>query len=122
MAQLARAGAIGILRSFAMTNLFLSVVQVALLATSSVAGPTTDREFRPAIEHVRMVCDQYCDCWQTRYRERRPILADREDLACPASRPDRLPRGYYNGHYRSGPATGLGFDSRYPVREFTFPF
>ena len=105
-----------------MANLFLGLVQVALLATGGAAGPAPASDFRPSAEHVRMVCDQYCDCWRTRYQERRPILADREDLACPASRPNRPPLGYYNGHYRTGPATGLGFESRYPVREFAFPF
>ena len=105
-----------------MANLFLAAVEIALLATASNAVPTTDRACHPPVAQVRMVCDQYCDCWRTRYQERRPILAGREDLACPASRPDRPPLGYYNGHYRQGPATGLGFDSRYPVREFAFPF
>ena len=105
-----------------MASLFLGLVQVALLTTSSAAGPATTSEFQPLVEQVRMVCDQYCDCWRTRYQERRPILAGRDDLACPASRPDRLPLGYYNGHSRRGPATGLVFDSRYPVREFAFPF
>jgi len=28
----------------------------------------------------------------------------------------------YNGYYRQGPATGIGFESRYPVRGFSFPF
>jgi len=44
----------------------------------------------------------------------------REDfLACPSRRNQHL---YYNGYYRKGPATGLGFESRYTVREFPFPF
>jgi hypothetical protein len=103
-----------------MANLFLGLVQVALLAGSSPSGPAV--EDRPPVAQVRMVCDQHCECWQTRYQERRPILAERDDLACPTSRSDRRAYGYYNGHYRSGPATGLGFDSRYPVREFAFPF
>jgi hypothetical protein len=30
--------------------------------------------------------------------------------------------GYYNGHYRTGPATGIGFASRFPFRGFAFPF
>ncbi|OAF19990.1 hypothetical protein AXW67_34170 [Bradyrhizobium neotropicale] len=98
------------------------VVQVALLAAASPAPPAAGRGDQPPIAQVRIVCDQNCDCWQTNYRERRPILAGHDDLACPAQRPDRPPYGYYNGHYRSGPATGLGFFSRYPVREFSFPF
>jgi hypothetical protein len=102
-----------------MANPFLGVVQVALLAAAS---PALDQADRPPIVEVRMVCDQNCDCWKTRYRERRPLLADRADLACPAPTPDRPPYGYYNGHYRMGPASGIGFDSRYPVREFAFPF
>ncbi|WP_229167406.1 hypothetical protein [Bradyrhizobium altum] len=32
-----------------------------------------------------MVCDQNCNCWPTRYRERRPALADRP--IWPVSRP-----------------------------------
>ena len=105
-----------------MANLFLGAVQVALLMAGSPVEPAARHEERLPVTQVRMACDQYCDCWPTRYRERRPILAGRNDLACPPPQPGRLRNGYYNGHYRSGPAAGLGFDSRYPVREFAFPF
>jgi hypothetical protein len=102
-----------------MVNSLLGVVQVALLAAAS---PAVDHTERPPVTEVRMVCDQNCDCWKTRYREHRPLLADRPDLACPPPAAGRAALGYYNGHYRSGPATGVGFDSRDPVRGFPFPF
>ncbi|MGY8667766.1 hypothetical protein Q3C01_36150 [Bradyrhizobium sp. UFLA05-109] len=102
-----------------MANLFLGLVQVALLAA---AGPAVDRSDRPPVAKVRMVCDQNCDCWRTRYQEHRSLLADRADLACPPPATGRPVVGYYNGHYRTGPATGFGFDSRTPVRGFAFPF
>lgn len=101
-----------------MVNLLLGAVQVALLAASS---PSVDRADTPAIVEVRMVCDQNCNCWPTRYRERRPLLADRPDLACPPPATERPVVGYYNGHYRAGPATGVGFDSL-GARELPFPF
>lgn len=102
-----------------MANLFLGLVQVALLGA---AGPAVDHGDRPPVAEVRMVCDQNCDCWRTRYQEHRPLLANHPDLACPPPPSDRPVVGYYNGHYRMGPATGIGFDSRTPVREFLFPF
>jgi hypothetical protein len=101
-----------------MINLFLGAVQVALLATG---GPAVNQADRPAIVEVRMVCDQNCSCWPTRYRERRPLLADRPDLACPPPVAGRPALRYYNGHYRTGPATGAGFDSL-GARELPFPF
>jgi hypothetical protein len=69
-----------------------------------------------------MVCDQNCNCWPTRYREPRPpLLADRPDLACPSPVSGRPALGYYNGHYRAGPATGVRFDSL-GAHELPFPF
>ena len=103
-----------------MANLIIGFAQMALVVVGSPSGPANDREWRPTVEQVRLVCDQNCNCWRTRYRERRSLLADRDDLACPTSQPGRV--GYYNGYYRTGPATGLDFDSRYPVRGFAFPF
>ncbi len=47
------------------------------------------------------------------------MIPDREDLACTTQPPDH---GRYNGRYRQGPAKGLGFESKEPVREFSFPF
>ncbi|WP_426439310.1 hypothetical protein [Bradyrhizobium genosp. P] len=104
-----------------MTNLIAGFSYIALMVVGPAAAPASDRDFRPATEQIRMVCDQHCDCWRTRYQERRPQLAGRDDLACSASPSGRVV-GYYNGYYRTGPATGLDFDSRYPVREFAFPF
>jgi hypothetical protein len=103
-----------------MTNLIVDLAHIALMVVGPPAAPAGNRDLQAPIEQVRMVCDQHCDCWRTRYQERRPVLAGRDDLACPTSRPGRA--GYYNGYYRTGPATGLDFDSRYPVREFAFPF
>ena len=102
-----------------MVNLFLGAVQVALLATG---GPAINQAEQPSIVEVRMVCDQNCNCWPTRYREHRPpLLSDRPDLACPQPATGRPAVGYYNGHYRTGPATGVGFDSL-GARELPFPF
>jgi hypothetical protein len=103
-----------------MTNLIVGFAHIALMVAGTPAAPASDRDLRPPIEQVRMVCDQHCDCWRTRYQERRPLLAGRDDLACPISRSGRV--SYYNGYYRTGPATGVDFESRYPVREFAFPF
>jgi hypothetical protein len=88
----------------------------ALLAAGGNVGLT---DLQPQIEQIRLVCDQNCTCWRTRYQGRQTMLADREDLVCLTQKSDRV---YYNGHYRQGPATGLGFENRFPVREFAFPF
>ncbi|MGY3239809.1 hypothetical protein ACVWZ4_006752 [Bradyrhizobium sp. USDA 4472] len=101
-----------------MVNLFVGVINVALLAAG---GSAVHHDDQPPTVAVRMVCDQNCNCWPTRYRERRPLLADRPDLACPPRPKDRPALGYYNGHYRTGPATGAGFDSL-GNSELPFPF
>ena len=95
----------------------------ALLATASAAAPLSlaDRAASAIsrVEQVRLVCDQDCRCWHTAYRERltreaRMLRALDDDAnACPAGR--------YNGHYRSGPSVGLGFDTRTPHTS-VFPF
>jgi len=100
-----------------MANPFLGIVHVVLLVTG---GPAVIQGGRPPVAEVRMVCDQTCSCWRTRNRESRPPPADRPDLACPPPVTGRPARGSYNGHYRAGPAIGIGFDSRDPVREFPF--
>lgn len=108
-----------------MTSLLLGFAQIALLVVGNPGGPAAVGEPQPSIEQVRLVCDQHCTCWRTLYQQRQPIREDREDLgredflACPSRRNQHL---YYNGYYRKGPATGLGFESRYTVREFPFPF
>ena len=102
-----------------MTNLSLVFTYAALLTAGGHVEPATGIDLQPRIEKVRLVCDQYCSCWRTRYQGRQIMLADREDLVCRTEKSDRV---YYSGHYRQGPATGLGFESRYPVREFPFPF
>ncbi len=103
-----------------MTNLIIGLAQIALVAAGHPTVAASHHQWRPPVEQVRLVCDQNCSCWQTRYQERRPLLAGHDDLACPTSRPGRV--GYYNGYYRTGPATGIDFYSRYPVRGFAFPF
>ncbi len=72
------------------------------------------------VDRVRLVCDQDCRCWQTGYIQRGYYWKiDPRELQDPNYCP---PGGYYNGHYRTGPGTGLGFESRYPVRSLPFPF
>ncbi|NEU97263.1 hypothetical protein [Bradyrhizobium uaiense] len=102
-----------------MIDLIIGVAQIAL-ALGSPAGPAADRAWRPSVVRIRMVCDQDCNCHRTRYHERRPMPAGRDDLACRT--PSGRYIGQYNGHYRKGPATGVGFDDKAPVREFPFPF
>ncbi len=90
-----------------MTNLSLILAYATVVVTGG------------HVEQIRIVCDQYCTCWRTRYQEHRAMIPDREDLACTTQPPDH---GRYNGRYRQGPAKGLGFESKEPVREFSFPF
>ena len=101
-----------------MINLSVFVSGAAVFIVAGYAEPAPDPQ--PRIEQVRMVCDQYCTCWTTRYQERQATPSVREDLVCRTPQLDRFSN--YNGYYRQGPATGLGFGSRYPVREFAFPF
>lgn len=103
-----------------MTNLSFALVYATLLASGGQVEPAaTTVDHQPRIEQIRMVCDQNCACWPTRYQGHQASLFDREDLACQTRRSGRI---YYNGYYRQGPATGVGFESRHPVREFSFPF
>lgn len=104
----------------------VSVIAALMLLTgAATAAPLGTHPAAPAdiaatpVETVRLVCDQNCQCWHTAYREPRPSRADAVLLAddvnaCPAG-------GRYNGHYRSGPGTGLGFESRVP-KGTLFPF
>lgn len=102
-----------------MTNVSSALAYAALLVGGGQLEPAVATGLQPRIEQVRMVCDQYCTCWRTRYRGRQATVPDRDDLICQTGKSDRA---YYNGYYRQGPATGLGFEGRYPVREFAFPF
>ena len=102
-----------------MTSLSFIVAYAALLAGGQLELAASTVDHQPRIEQIRMACDQHCTCWRTRYQGRQVTLFDREDLACRTPKSDRV---YYNGFYRQGPATGLGFESRYSVREFAFPF
>ena len=102
-----------------MATLLVSLAQAALLTFAGHAEPALERGLRPPLELVRLECDQYCTCWRTRYQERRPMLDYRDDQACLVRQYDRA---YYNNYYRAGPAVGLGFERRYRVREFPFPY
>ena len=103
-------------------RLFLFLAAAALIAAAAYAAPAdaTDLRSRPAAtgNRLRLVCDQYCQCWQTRY-QMRSDGRDYRDLhnfiSCPGG-------GYYNGYYRAGPSIGLGFESRFPVYSHPFPF
>lgn len=93
------------------------IAALALAATSAHAmGPAPVAPGVPTLtEPVRLVCDQDCNCWRTAYpaqRSRVPIVEDVN--ACPAG-------GRYNGHYRTGPSVGLGFESRV-AKPTLFPF
>jgi hypothetical protein len=107
-----------------MTRLFFIAVAAASTLTAACAAPAgvtglmTQR--MSSVDQVRLVCDQDCRCWPTGYRARNDTRTfderERGDPnACPGG-------GRYNGHYRSGPGTGLSFESRFPVRSFAFPF
>ncbi|NEU95316.1 hypothetical protein [Bradyrhizobium uaiense] len=85
----------------------------AYVATLSLPHPAH-------VDRVRLACDQDCNCWPTRYQQRiyrRKIdeLERQDPNYCPGG-------GHYNGHYRTGPTTGLSFESRLPVRSHPFPF
>ncbi|WP_050628983.1 hypothetical protein [Bradyrhizobium viridifuturi] len=105
-------------------RLLLIATAIAVTASDACAAPVHVARLssqRPvAAVRVRLACDQDCRCWQTRYQQRRDrrATADQTRLDpnyCPGG-------GHYNGHYRTGPATGLSFESRTPVRALPFPF
>ncbi|MFB9269715.1 hypothetical protein ACFFWD_42490 [Bradyrhizobium erythrophlei] len=106
------------------TLLFLIAAAAALMASEVCAAPVhvtgLSSQQLSSVDRVRLVCDQNCRCWHTLYRQRnhRWKTDDRERQDpnyCPGG-------GHFNGHYRTGPATGLSFESRLPVRSFPFPF
>ena len=106
------------------TPLLLIVAAIAVMASEvravSVHVTTLWSQPPASTVQVRLACDQDCRCWQTRYRQRssRHGIDDQARLDpnyCPGG-------GHYNGHYRTGPATGLSFESRDRVRAFPFPF
>lgn len=94
------------------------VVAALLLAatTAHAMGPAPIASNVAALtEPVRLVCDQDCRCWHTAYPAQRSRVPIVEDInACPAG-------GRYNGHYRTGPSVGLGFESRV-AKPTLFPF
>ncbi|QOZ35044.1 hypothetical protein [Bradyrhizobium sp. CCBAU 53421] len=106
------------------TRLLLIAVAGVMMASEACAAPVQVMRLSPqhpaSVVRVRLACDQNCHCWQTRYQQRsyRRKIDDQERQdpnSCPGG-------GHYNGHCRSGPATGLGFESRLPVRSLPFPF
>ncbi|WP_375780397.1 hypothetical protein ACE103_17145 [Bradyrhizobium sp. ma5] len=106
------------------TRLLLIAPATAMMASVACAAPVQVTRLSPqgpaSVIPVRLACDQYCYCWQTRYQQRsyRRTIDDqaRQDPNyCPGG-------GHYNGHYRTGPATGLSFECRLPVRSLPFPF
>ena len=104
-------------------RLFLTAAAAALITTGAYATPldATDSRSQPTanIDQVALVCDQYCQCWQTRYQQSHGRKADyraQQDFnSCPGG-------GHYNGYYRTGPSIDLDFESRFPVRSHPFPF
>jgi len=99
------------------------IAAAAFIASAANAAPVSfDGRMASGIspvEAVRLVCDQDCHCWRTAYQGRStPRKADvslRDDVnACPQG-------GHYNGYYRTGPGTDLGFESRIP-HTHPFPF
>jgi hypothetical protein len=101
-------------------GLAAALVAAGTCSAAPVGVPSLTPQPAPDVERVRLVCDQDCRCWRTGYVERgyaRKIeYRERQDANfCPGG-------GYYNGHYRTGPGTGLSFESRLPVRSLPFPF
>ncbi|MGY4313930.1 hypothetical protein [Bradyrhizobium sp. JR3.5] len=106
------------------TRLLLIAAAGAMMASVACAAPVRVTRLSPqdpaSVVRIRLACDQNCHCWQTRYQQRpyRRKIDDQErhdPNYCPGA-------GHYNGHYRTGPATGLSFESRLPVRSLPFPF
>jgi hypothetical protein len=107
-----------------MIRLSLLIAAAALITTEASAAPLNVSGLMSQqssnVDRVRLVCDQDCRCWRTGYIQRGyDEKVDPKEYQdpnyCPAG-------GYYNGHYRTGPGTGLGFESRFPVRSLPFPF
>jgi hypothetical protein len=103
-------------------RLFLAAAAAALIAGWAYAGPADAADLkaqrRAHAHRLALVCDQHCQCWQTGYQMRSDGRDPRDlhnFISCPGG-------GYYNGHYRTGPSIGLGFESRYPVYSHPFPF
>jgi hypothetical protein len=107
-----------------MTRLFFIAAAAACMTTAASAAPVRVTgllaQQTSSVDRVRLVCDQDCRCWRTGYIARNDFrkIDDRE-----RQDPNFCPGwGYYNGYYRTGPGTGLSFESRFPVRSFPFPF
>jgi hypothetical protein len=107
-----------------MKRQFFIPAAAVCMATAACAAPIGLTSLLPQqasnVDRVRLVCDQDCHCWRTGYiagnHARKIDDRERQDPNfCPGG-------GYYNGYYRTGPGTGLSFESRFPVRSFPFPF
>ncbi len=96
----------------------VAAVAAAFITTSASAGVVGtgagDSSRMGEVLQIRLVCDQYCNCWKTRY-----VASARDDRArravdvCPGG-------GTHNGYYRKGPAAGLNFEGRFPLNSFPF--
>ena len=88
----------------------LVIGAATMLATVAVAAPLgTGLHVRApqAVTQVRLVCDQFCNCWSTKYRERRGRERP-EELSGP-----RCPQGgHLNYYYQTGaPKNETPFDN-----------
>lgn len=99
----------GMARSVGMKAALIAVPAV-MLATAALAAPQgSGLVARPpgAVAQVRLVCDQFCNCWKTRYHERRRHERP-EELSGP-----RCPQGgHLNFYYETGaPKNETPFDN-----------
>ncbi|MEW6643520.1 MAG: hypothetical protein AB1586_23630 [Pseudomonadota bacterium] len=82
-------------------------VPALMLATAALAAPLGNGlalRAPAAATQVRLVCDQFCNCWSTKYQERRHKERP-EELSGP-----RCPRGgHLNYYYQSGGPTESNF-------------
>lgn len=88
----------------------LMAVPALMLATAALAAPQgIGFVAQPpgVVMQVRLVCDQFCNCWSTKYRERRGRERP-EDLSGP-----RCPQGgHLNYYYQTGvPKNETPFDN-----------
>ncbi|MGO4717106.1 hypothetical protein [Bradyrhizobium sp. 2TAF24] len=85
----------------------LTAIPALMLATAAMAAPQGGGFASRApetITQVRLVCDQFCNCWSTKYQERRQRERP-EELSGP-----RCPRGgHLNYYYQAGAPTETNF-------------
>jgi len=88
----------------------LMAIPALMLTTAALAAPQGGGLAAQApgtITQVRLVCDQFCNCWSTKYRERRGHERP-EELSGP-----RCPKGgHLNYYYQAGaPKNETPFDN-----------